>query len=211
MDSFDNNNNNSNLRTRMSSATPDTIVAVKKIDAYFYALKVAINAHLGEYKKRRATDYATANANANADDANVVINAYHADLMTMVMGYEKFKLCSDDLVKRKRVKNVVPLFDRCVAKRANGEQCTRRKKEGEGYCGTHTKGRPHGSVNETPENVVTNKKVEVWIQEIKGIVYYVDADHNVYDPEDILLNKINPKVIMKLSQPSPTTTTTTTS
>jgi hypothetical protein len=40
--------------------------------------------------------------------------------------------------------------------------------------------------------------VEVWIQEIKGIVYYVDANKNVYDPEDILANKINPRVIMKL-------------
>ena len=191
--------------TSVSTSTPDTIVAVKKIDAYFYAFKVAINAHLGEYKKRRAADIALGLGLGlglgAADDASAVVNTYHADLMTMVMGYEKFKLCSDDLVKRKRVKNVVPLFDRCVAKRANGEQCTRRKKEGEGYCGTHTKGRPHGSVNETPENVVTNKKVEVWIQEIKGIVYYVDADHNVYDPEDILLNKINPKIIMKLSQP----------
>jgi len=185
-----------------SASTPDTIVAVKKIDAYFYAFKVAINAHLGEYKTRRAADIVLGIGSAGAaDDASAVVNTYHADLMTMVLGYEKFKLCSDDLVKRKRVKNVVPLFDRCVAKRANGEQCTRRKKEGEGYCGTHTKGRPHGSVNETPENVVTNKKVEVWIQEIKGIVYYVDADHNVYDPEDILLNKINPKIIMKLSQP----------
>lgn len=176
-----------------SASTPDTVVAAKKIDAYCYAFKVAINGHLGDYKKRRVADIST-------DDIDAV-NAYHADLMTMVMGYEKFKLCSDDLVKRKRVKNVVPLFDRCVAKRANGEQCTRRKKEGEGYCGTHTKGRPHGSVNETPENVATNKKVEVWIQEIKGIIYYVDAEHNVYDPEDILLNKINPKVIMKFSQP----------
>lgn len=178
-----------------ASTTPDTVVAAKKIDAYCYAFKVVINGHLGDYKKRRV---AVADISTGDIDA---VNAYHADLMTMVLGYEKFKLCSDDLVKRKRVKNVVPLFDRCVAKRANGEQCTRRKKEGEGYCGTHTKGRPHGSVNETPENVVTNKKVEVWIQEIKGIIYYVDAEHNVYDPEDILLNKINPKVIMKFSQP----------
>ena len=46
--------------------------------------------------------------------------------------------------------------------------------------------------------MVTNKKVEVWIQEIQGIVYYVDANKNVYDPEDILANKVNPKVIMKL-------------
>ena len=180
-----------------SGACDAISVAAKKIDAHFYAFKVAINNHRADYNKRRATTNL-----ATIEDA--VVNAYHADLMAMVMGYEKFKLCSDDLVKRKRVKNVVPLFDRCIAKRANGEQCTRRKKEGEGYCGTHTKGRPHGSVNETSENVATNKKVEVWIQEIKGIIYYVDADNNVYDPEDILLNKINPKVIMKFSQPVPT-------
>lgn len=156
----------------------------KTIDAYVHAFKAQVNGRLSDYKTR-----------GGKND----IDAYHADLMEMVTDYDKIKLCGDDLVKRKRVKNIVPLFDRCIAKRANGEQCTRRKKEGEGYCGTHTKGRPHGSVNETPENMVTNKKVEVWIQEIKGIVYYVDADKNVYDPEDILLNKINPKVIMKLS------------
>lgn len=170
----------------MAEHTTDTVhvAASKKIDSFLYALKAAINGHLSVYKTR----------NEVVND----IDAYHADLMAMVMDYEKFKLCGDDLVKRKRVKNMVPIFDRCLAKRANGEQCTRRKKEGEGYCGTHTKGRPHGSVNETPENMVTNKKVEVWIQEIKGIVYYVDADKNVYDPEDILLNKVNPRVIMKM-------------
>jgi len=164
------------------------IVAVKKFDTYVYGLKAAINGWLGDYKLRNG------GGGAGVHD----VDAYHTDLMAMVMDYEKFKLCSDDLVKRKRVKNMVPIFDRCLANRANGEQCTRRKKEGEGYCGTHSKGRPHGSVNETPENMVTNKKVDVWIQEIKGIVYYVDADKNVYDPEDILLNKVNPRVIMKM-------------
>lgn len=155
----------------------------KKIDAYLHSLKLSIHSHLGDYKKRNGAN---------------TIDEFHTDLMEMVTGYEKFTVCGDDLVKRKRVKNSVPLFDRCIAKRANGEQCTRRKKEGEGYCGTHIKGRPHGSVNETAENMVTNKKVEVWVQEIKGIVYYVDADKNVYDPEDILINKVNPRVIMKL-------------
>lgn len=183
--------------TATSSSTTD---AAKKIDAYFYAMKVAINGHLEDYKKCNAERLTT--TAASSFKPNDVVDDYHANLMKMVMGYEKFKLCSEDLMKRKRVKNVVPLFDRCVAKRANGEQCTRRKKEGEGYCGTHTKGRPHGSVNETPENVVTNKKVDVWIKEIKGIVYYIDGDNNVYDPEDILLNKINPKVIMKFSPPT---------
>ena len=158
----------------------------KKIDAYVHSFKLSIHSHLGDYKKR------------NGAAVNTIVDEFHADLMQMVTDYEKFTVCGDDLIKRKRVKNSVPLFDRCIAKRANGEQCTRRKKEGEGYCGTHIKGRPHGSVNETAENMVTNKKVEVWVQEIKGIVYYVDADKNVYDPEDILVNKVNPRVIMKL-------------
>jgi hypothetical protein len=187
---------NSNSSSSSSSNT-DPNTAAKKLDAYLYALKVAINGHLGDYKKYNADALATTTTNIEA------VDNYHADLMKVVMGYEKFKLCSEDLMKRKRVKNIVPLFDRCVAKRANGEQCTRRKKEGEGYCGTHTKGRPHGSVNETSDNVITNKKVDVWIKEIKGIIYYIDGDNNVYDPEDILLNKINPKVIMKFSPPAP--------
>ena len=34
-----------------------------------------------------------------------------------------------DFEKRKRIKNIVPLYERCTALRANNEQCTRRKKE----------------------------------------------------------------------------------
>lgn len=194
--------NSSSSSSSSSSSNTDPNAAAKKLDAYLYALKVAINGHLGDYKKYNADALATTTTTTTTTNIEAVDN-YHADLMKLVMGYEKFKLCSEDLMKRKRVKNIVPLFDRCVAKRANGEQCTRRKKEGEGYCGTHTKGRPHGSVNETSDNVITNKKVDVWIKEIKGIIYYIDGDNNVYDPEDILLNKINPKVIMKFSPPAP--------
>jgi hypothetical protein len=155
----------------------------KKADAYLHSLRMKVQSRLSEYKRR-----------GGVND----VDAYHADIMELMMGFETLQFGTDEVVKRKRIKNIVPLFDRCIAKRANGEQCTRRKKEGEGYCGTHIKGRPHGCVNETHENMVTNKKVEVWIQEIKGIVYYVDGNKNVYDPEDILANKVNPKVIMKL-------------
>ena len=44
---------------------------------------------------------------------------------------------------------------------------------------------------------IENKKVEVWAQDIHGILYYIDNKNNVYQPEDILSNKINPKVIAK--------------
>jgi hypothetical protein len=115
-------------------------------------------------------------------------------LMQYIYDYERLSLNKDDFLKRKRVKNVVPYFDRCCAKRASSEQCTRRKKEGCEYCGTHMKGTPHGLV-ENEENKQTTQKIEVWAQEILGIVYYIDKFGNVYQAEDIVNNKINPSVI----------------
>ena len=119
-------------------------------------------------------------------------------LVQYIYDYERLTLDKDDFMKRKRVKNVVPFFDRCCAKRANGEQCTRRKKEGDGYCGTHMKGTPHGVMdNEGNEPTEQNQKVEVWAQDIQGIVYYIDKSENVYQAEDIISNKTNPKIIAK--------------
>tara|TARA_B100000282_G_C31733669_1_gene492294 strand:+ start:1800 stop:2057 length:258 start_codon:yes stop_codon:yes gene_type:complete len=40
----------------------------------------------------------------------------------------------------------VPSSEKCQAKRSNGIQCTRRKKQDSCYCGTHIKGTPHGTV-----------------------------------------------------------------
>ena len=122
-------------------------------------------------------------------------------LLQYIYDYGHVDLKKDDFAKRKRVKNVVPFFDRCSAKRANNEQCTRRKKEGCEYCGTHTKGTPHGVLEESKtENGQNVQKIEVWAQDIQGIVYYIDKNGNVYQTEDILGNKTNPKIIAKYVQ-----------
>jgi len=118
-------------------------------------------------------------------------------LIQYIYDYERLTLEKDDFMKRKRVKNVVPFFDRCCAKRANGEQCTRRKKEGDEYCGTHMKGTPHGVAESQNEVKDQNQKIEVWAQDIQGIIYYIDKTGNVYQAEDIISNKINPKIIAK--------------
>jgi hypothetical protein len=121
-------------------------------------------------------------------------------LIKFIYEYDRLTLDKDDFVKRKRVKNVVPFFDRCCAKRANGEQCTRRKKESDEYCGTHMKGTPHGVVDSQNEVKDLTQKIEVWAQDIQGIVYYIDKNENVYQSEDIISNKQNPKVIAKYSK-----------
>jgi hypothetical protein len=118
-------------------------------------------------------------------------------LLLYIYDYAHPVLSKEDFQKRKRVKNFVPIFDRCCAKRATNEQCTRRKKEGFEYCGTHIKGTPHGIMHNQEEAKVTTQKIEVWVQDIQGIVYYIDKFNNVYQAEDIISNKMNPKIIAK--------------
>jgi len=127
------------------------------------------------------------------------------NLIQFIYNYEKFQIVKDDFVKRKRTKNTISYFDRCCAKRSNGEQCTRKKKDGYEYCGTHVKGIPHGIVEEDKSNNTETKtsssqathKIEVWVQDIQGIMYYIDKNGNVYQAEDIVMNKLNPKIIAK--------------
>ena len=46
----------------------------------------------------------------------------------------------------------------------------------------------------------THKKVQVWIQEIRGISYYIDNENNIYDHQDIVNNRLNPKIIAKYTK-----------
>ena len=59
------------------------------------------------------------------------------------------------------------------------------------------KGTPHGIIDNQNEEKVNIQKVEVWAQDIQGIIYYIDNCNNVYQAEDIVINKMNPKIIAK--------------
>ena len=120
-----------------------------------------------------------------------------SEFIQYVFDYDGLVLSKEDFQKRKRVKNVVPQFERCGAKRANGEQCTRRKKNDNCFCGTHVKGTPHGEVSTTDDGLKPVTKKEVWVQEVMGIHNYIDEEHNVYKQEDIIANKPNPQIIAK--------------
>ena len=122
------------------------------------------------------------------------------ELLEFVYEYNRLTFEKEDFMKRRRVKNSVPIENRCNAKRANGEQCTRKRRDDCEFCGTHYKGTPHGiathneSAEETANEAIT---LEVFAEEIGGIVYYIDRFKNVYKTEDVLQSKLNPGIIAK--------------
>jgi len=123
----------------------------------------------------------------------------HIELLQYIYDYGNLCWDKEDFTRRKRIKNTIPICDRCVAKRANGEQCTRRRKDDSQYCGTHSKGIPHGdfvvdNINETQ----TKKIVELTVRDINGIMYYIDSDNNIYNQSHVLSNMVNPECIGKL-------------
>ena len=41
------------------------------------------------------------------------------------------------------------------------------------------------------------QKVDIWVEEIKGIQYYLDKTGNVYDPKDIIESNPKPNILAK--------------
>jgi hypothetical protein len=144
--------------------------------------------------------------NATVVDKTTAATNFESEFLKYVYDYNSMTMNETDFKKRKRIKNVVPEFELCIAKRDGGEQCTRRKKKYKDetkvthFCGTHIKGTPHGIVTNDASAPNPNNKIEVWVKDIKGINYYIDSQNNVYNPEDILANKVNPKIIAKWSK-----------
>ena len=119
------------------------------------------------------------------------------ELIYLINNIKTLTLNKEDFMKRKRVKSVVAQYMRCIAKRANGEQCSRKKREHCKYCGTHEKGLPYGVIEKDMKDLTINKKLEVWIQDIKGINYYIDDNNNVYNHTDIIKSSKSPEIIAK--------------
>ena len=152
----------------------------QKIEAYVTGFKNSIRSKI---------------ADINFEDKSKV-----NDLLEFVYDFERMSLSKDDLIKRKRIKNMIPVTNRCNAKRASGEQCTRRRKESNEFCGTHSKGTPNGFMHMDECGDCSMHKMEIFAEDINGIVYYIDKYKNVYRTEDVLSGKENPQIIAKCNK-----------
>ena len=137
------------------------------------------------------------NIKLKMEELDILNSPNGQELLQFIFDHDSLILTKEDLKKRKRVKNSISLSDRCYALRTNHEQCTRRKKKNEKFCGTHIKGTPHGKIDKESQVQDNSIKVEVWTQDIKGIIYFIDNAGNVYDPQDIHENLKNPRIVTK--------------
>lgn len=115
------------------------------------------------------------------------------EYLQYIYDYETLTLETNDFVKRKRIKNQIPNYDRCCALRINNERCTRKKKKDCVFCGTHKKGTPYGTIDE--HNATPVQKISIWLEEINGIHQYIDENHNIYSTEDMNGGVLIPRVI----------------
>jgi hypothetical protein len=153
-----------------------------------------INKTLSNYVRTFKNDLANVIKDMETNDKGIDVN----ELISYIYDYQKLVLNPTDFNKRKRLKNTIPVTNRCNACKANGEQCTRRRKEKSEFCGTHSKGVPHGMVKEETNTSIqgdTLQNLDIFGEDINGIIYYMDKYNNVYNMEDIMMKKINPGIV----------------
>lgn len=121
------------------------------------------------------------------------------EFLHFIFDYETLCLETDDFKKRKRIKNLIPNYERCLALRVNNERCTRKKKKDCEFCGTHKKGTPYGTIDEQTDIKPMNK-ITIWLEEINGIYQYIDSNFNVYSTEDMNSGELSPRVIANWSK-----------
>jgi tRNA(Met) C34 N-acetyltransferase TmcA len=117
------------------------------------------------------------------------------EFLQYMSDFPDLELDKIDFQKRKRIKNNVPDYNRCIALKCNGERCSRKQKnESVSFCGTHLKGANYGTTQQQEEKRKV-EKIQLWLQEINGIMRYIDNSFNVYCMEDILNQVEQPRII----------------
>ena len=132
------------------------------------------------------------------NDAKILINNNNCtnDFIQYLIDFPNLDLTPQDFQKRKRIKNNVPDYKRCIALKCNGERCSRKQKNDLNFCGTHIKGYPYGTISDADKKN-EKKQVTLWLEEINGISKYIDDNSNVYSTQDIMNSKENPRIIGK--------------
>lgn len=113
---------------------------------------------------------------------------------SFVDNYDSFKNHSILKVKSKS-SPIIPPNQRCIARKSTTDQCTRRKNKISCFCGIHSKVQPFGFCKDSLDNDCIMRIIVLYTQDINGIIYHLDEFLNIYNTEDVINNKQNPRII----------------
>lgn len=80
--------------------------------------------------------------------------------------------------KRKSKKGDTDIL--CLARKADGQQCTRRKKDHNDFCGKHSNNLKYGRIDDEVKFSNNDNYINTTIENINGVDYLVDNNNIVY-------------------------------
>lgn len=80
---------------------------------------------------------------------NELFARYLSTELSLDLAKENGENGSVEITKSRRTRKAIASEDRCLAKISNGTRCSRRKKDGNVYCGSHLTSRPFGEFSAT--------------------------------------------------------------
>ena len=112
-------------------------------------IRAKVNDHNEQMKTNIQKWFQEKGANVHFADQNLT-----SEFIQYIMDFPNVELNKEDFQKRKRLKNNVPDYNRCIALKCNGERCSRKQKnEHVSFCGTHLKGSNYGTTQQHQPNV----------------------------------------------------------
>jgi hypothetical protein len=96
------------------------------------------------------------------------------------------------ITKNKTKKTQLSSSEICVARKADGQRCTRKRRDKLEYCGKHSSHLKYGRADDTKPTETDEKYVMTWHECIDGSDYLVDNQNVVYT-----YNLENPEIVGK--------------
>lgn len=100
---------------------------------------------------------------------------------------------NSNLTKKKRKKNKIDSNKICMARKQDGNRCTRRKKEGCDYCGKHIHKRKFGRIDEECTHLVKN---------LSSDDNFIMTSIEIFDNEEYLIDENNIVYTKNISAPT---------
>ena len=112
------------------------------------------------------------------DTIDVFIQNIHQKYGIPISGLEScLPVC-----KKKKKPNEIDDHSKCLGRKQDGKQCTRRKKEGCDFCGKHLNNQKYGRVDDNKSTLQTDM-IRTVVKKIGTKEYLLDEDNNIYTLE----------------------------